>query len=321
MAMAVQVAAARSRRHMRGSSLPASGGSAAVPLRQRGVVRDLVRLPERVDLGRFSKADGAWQIDWKRAHEDALRVLATIDFSQRDLVMWIPGTDATGVHHDFAIGAEYAWRGHDVSVTSLQYEASWQLRRSLPTGLATMKLVMEGIRQILAQRGDAAQHRLLLAGLSQGAWIIGETIADPTYGPMITRAILVGHPWLAAHQYAHGEDPRVRVIDHVDDQISMPVKGSAATGLDAMIAVRTGQMMKGANLLKVVKAIAANPIHGWLLLQTQMREIEWLRPLLRNPHDYNADMPRMAEYLRTGVLTTTSEELDDAERARKAASR
>ena len=69
---------------------------------QRSLVRTLPRaalagwvLPDRVELGTFSKADGPWTVDWVRAKRDALTALAAIDFSQPEIVVWVPGTDAT----------------------------------------------------------------------------------------------------------------------------------------------------------------------------------------------------------------------------------
>ncbi|MCW2927851.1 MAG: hypothetical protein JWM86_1819 [Thermoleophilia bacterium] len=279
-----------------------------------------VRLPQRVALGDFSRAEGPWEIDWMRARADAEAALAAIDFSRPEIMMWIPGTDGKGVHHDFQLAADYLYgaRPTGLSLTALPYEASWSLRRSLPTGLATMKLLLHGIKERFAQIEAAGRPRpkLLLAGLSQGAWIIGEAMADPELTGLVTRAITVGHPWMARHQYGDGHEPRVRVIGHVGDQITMEVAGSVGTGLDAMIAVRTGQIGKG--LGSVVRAILANPLHGVLLLQNQLRNLGWLRPYLSDPHEYSMEMPRMVRYLRDGVLDASNEELDAARKARRA---
>lgn len=277
------------------------------------------QLPATMSLGTFSRAAGPWTVEWERAHADAQKVLDSIDFSRRDIVIWVPGTDATSVHHDFAQAMRYQFDAESPALVHMQYEASWSLRRSVPTGLATMKLVLEGIRQRLAQRGDAAQHRVLLAGESQGAWIIGEAIADPKVGPVVSRVALMGHPWLAAHHYDRGQDPRVREINHLSDQIAMKVSGDPGVGLDAMIAVRTGVLFQGNNLMTLMKAVLANPIHGVLLLQNQLREIPVLRPILHDPHKYSVEMPRLVNFLRTGVLDTTDEEIDDAKKARKRA--
>ncbi len=273
-------------------------------------------LPERLELGTFSRAGGSWNVDWAEARADAIRTLRSIDFAQRDIVIWAPGTDGKGVHTDFKNAVNGIYHGRDVSLTHLHYDASWDLRSSLPTGLATMKLVLEGIRQRLAAMPAAERPRVLLGGLSQGAWIIGEAIADPRVGSVVTRAITAGHPWLAKTQYTNGHDPRVRVINHNGDQITMTVKGDAGVGMDAMAAVKTGKF--GEQFGTVVKAILANPLQGVLLLHTMVRDsAPWLRPYLRDAHVYGGDMWRMVDYLRTGTLVATDEELDDRKHGRR----
>ena len=172
-----------------------------------------------------------------------------------------------------------------------------------------MRLVLEGIR---ARGGD---HRVLLSGESQGAWIIGEAAADPALGSVIHRAFLVGHPWLAKTQYTDGHDPRIKVLNHHGDQITLEIKGSARVGMDAMTAVKTGKL--GSDFGTVAKAILANPLHGVLLLQTQLRSVPWLRPYLRDPHMYGLEMPRMVHYLQTGILDLTDEEIDDRKHGRR----
>jgi hypothetical protein len=310
--------------HARGiahSTTPLLAGTRA-RVRARGrdeEERDVPRshaLPAQMDLGVFSKAGGPWEVDWKAAHADAQATLASIDFTRSHVLIWVPGTDATGVHRDFQLAADYQYgRGGDVSVTALKYDAAWALRRSLPTGLATMKLVLEGIRQRLEAMPAAQRPKILLGGLSQGAWIIGEAAADPKLSGVITRAMLVGHPWLAKTQYTDDHDPRIKVLNHPGDQITMPVAGDAGVGLDAMIAVRTGKL--GSEFGTVAKAILANPLHGVLLLHTTIRDhIGWLRPYLRDPHQYGYEMSRLVRYLRTGTLDRSDAELDDLRNGR-----
>ncbi len=249
--------------------------------------------PRTFPIGPVSKAGGEWTVDWERAHADAQKVLDSIDFSKRDIVIWVPGTSNSGPHPAFEDAVTEAYRGQGSNLVALEYEASWHLRRSVPTGIATMRLVLEGIRA----RGGV--HRVLLAGESQGAWIIGETIADPAVSKVVDRAVLVGHPWLATHQYLHGEDPRVRVINHEGDQVTLPVKGDATAGLDAMLAIRTLDLSKTGALLK---AIAANPNHGWLMIKNLAYAIPFVKDLLRNPHVYDGEMSRAVEFLRHGTL-------------------
>ncbi|MCW2962403.1 MAG: hypothetical protein JWM90_2790 [Thermoleophilia bacterium] len=276
-----------------------------------------VKLPATLELGQFSKVEGGWRPDFEKAREYARKILATIDFSKRDIVLWVPGTDALGVHPDFTRAMKYLYQGGDVSLTAVDYEPTWSLRDSMPTGLATMKYVLDGIRQILAARGDTAQHRVLLGGLSQGAWVIGEAVADPKVGKIVSRAALIGHPWLAHHQYDEGQDPRVGVINHRGDQIAMPINGDAGEGMDTMTAVRTGKLKE--NLGLAAKVILKNPLHGVLLLQNMLHGVQAVRPFTRDPHQYDMEMPRLVNFLRTGVMDKSNEELDEEKRIKEQA--
>ncbi len=275
------------------------------------------QLPAQLPLGEFTKAQGEWTADWDRAHRDAAAALAQIDFTRGDLILWVPGTDCHSVHRDFERAVQYLYGvDGDYSLSYLPYEASWQFRTSVPTGLATLKLVLEGIRQRLdAMPQGSRRPRVLLAGTSQGAWLIGEALADPSVGSIVARAQLTGHPWLAKTQYVDGHDARVKELNHRLDQIAMPIKGDLTRGMDAMTAVRTGTLKQHLGL--VASAILANPIHGALLAQGYAREIPWLRPLLRDPHMYGYEMPRIVRWLRDGVWDSTDEELDDRERHRQ----
>jgi hypothetical protein len=279
----------------------APADSYATPARRvdpRVIDQGSARTYRTFEVGPVSKAGGEWTVDWERAHADAQKVLDAIDFSKRDIVVWVPGTSNHGPHRSFEAAVRDSYTGEGSNLVALEYEATWHLRRSVPTGVATMRLVLEGIR---ARGGD---HRVLLAGESQGAWIIGEVLADPAVTKVVDRAVLMGHPWLATHQYANGQDPRVRVINHEGDLVTMPVKGDPTVGLDAMLAIRTLDISKAGSL---VKGIALNPTHAVELLKSIAFAIPGLKSLMRNPHVYDGEMTRAVEFLRHGTLPVSSE--------------
>jgi hypothetical protein len=244
------------------------------------------------------KGGGEYVIDWERAYADAQRTLDAIDFSKHDIVIWAPGTSNHGPHPDFQAAVEDSYRGEGSNLVALEYEATWKLRNSLPTGIATMQLVLEGIRK---RGGD---HRVLLAGESQGAWIIGEVLAGNRFTDVVDRAVLLGHPWLAAHQYTKGEDARVRVINHAGDQVAAVVKGNPADAIDAMIGIRTLDFSK---LGSVVSALAHNPMQGVVMLMNIVYALPGLKSIVRNPHVYGPEMTRAVEYLRHGRLPFSAE--------------
>src|SRR4051812_36804331 len=68
-----------------------------------------VQLPATMQLGRFSRAEGPWQVDWRRAHTDAQAALDAIDFSKPEIMLWIPGTDGKGVLPVFDRAVRYVY--------------------------------------------------------------------------------------------------------------------------------------------------------------------------------------------------------------------
>lgn len=272
--------------------------AAPTPVDPRVLAQGSAKTYRTFEVANPSKAEGEWTVDWERAHADAQKVLDAIDFSKRDIVIWAPGTSNHGPHPAFEAAIRDAYQGDGSNLVALEYEASWHLRRSLPTGIATMRLVLEGIK---ARGGD---HRVLVSGESQGAWILGEVLADPAVSKVVDRAVLIGHPWLARHQYDRGQDTRVRVINHAGDQVTLPVRGSATDGLDAMLAIRTLDLSKAGAL---VKAIAHNPDHGVKMLLNIAYALPFVKSLLKNPHVYDGEMTRAVEYLRHGSLPFSAE--------------
>jgi hypothetical protein len=291
---------ARRKRHRAQAVVLAAAAPSAAPARvpSRVLTPAAAKTYRTFPVPQPSKAGGTWTVDWQRAHADAQKVLDAIDFSKRDIVIWAPGTSNHGPHPAFEDAVTEAYRGEGSNLVALEYEATWNLRSSLPTGIATMRLVLEGIK---ARGGD---HRILLSGESQGAWIIGEVLADPAVSSIVDRAVLVGHPWLAAHQYDKGQDARVRVINHDGDMVAMPVKGDPTVGLDAILAIRTLDVTLAGSL---VKGIFANPKQGVELLKSLIFAVPGLKSLVKNPHVYDGEMSRVVEFLRHGRLPISDE--------------
>lgn len=244
----------------------------------------------QIPLGTIMRGGGDFEVDWARAHADAQLTLQRMNLRSSKLVLWVAGTSNRGVHPAFQDAADEALRWFELgstSVSALVYEPTWDLRRSVGTGLATLLLVLQHLRRL------GYQGEVLVAGESQGAWIIGEALAHPQLGSVITRAALLGHPWLAAHQYPQST-ARVRVTNHVGDQVALPVKGDLAKALDAMVGVRLLQLGK---LDDAARVLAQNPEHAVALLRSAILALPGARALIRDPHNYSAEMTRVVEWL------------------------
>ncbi len=226
-----------------------------------------------------------------RARRDAAATIASLDLSRRDLVLWLPGTGSTRMYGPFESAVRATWNDNTASLAVMPYEASWNLRCSVPTGIMTLRLVLEEI----ARRGG--NHRIHLAGVSQGSWIIGEAMADPALRRLVHRAVLAGHPSFALHKYTSRTDPGIEVVNHMEDPVAHPLKGDPTATLDAVI---------GANLLKpaaipgIISTVLGNPQQLARLGVALLSQVPLLKAIAPNPHDYGAEMPAIASWLRHG---------------------
>lgn len=254
------------------------------------------------DTGPVSKAGGVWEADMLRARHDARIVLDAIDWSKPDIVLWVPGTDNHGIHPAFEDAARESWSDGSASLVHLRYPGTWDLRTSLPTGIATLKIVLAAIK---ARGGN---HRVLLAGESQGAWVIGEAMADPQMRSIVTRAIIFGHPFIASHHYDDGHDPGIAEIANRGDQITMPIHGDPGAALDAMTAIYTLKLWR---LGTIGRAMIENPAHIPMLAATFLRSFAPGGRLFKDPHDYTTHMPAAVEYLRFGTFNDGTDPASD----------
>jgi len=232
-------------------------------------------------------------IDWARARRDAAATLATIDWSRRDVLIWAQGTTPYGKLSTTPVDPAYAKAvesrfGVRASAIRLQYDAGLNIRQSVATGAATLKLVLAGIA---AHTGD---HRIFLIGVSQGAWVHSEALADPVVRGQVTRAVLLGHPSLAAHHYA--DDDTVVEINHANDQTTQPLNGDPNVALDAFAAMT---LPKLSNLDDIWAGLKENPR---FLLQEALVIGAFLMPWwFKSPHNYTPDMAAAVDYLADGT--------------------
>jgi hypothetical protein len=251
-------------------------------------------------------------VDMARATADANRVLAAIDWSRRDIVVWVPGTDGTTFMPKFAEGMRAAWQPGEGSAVSLDYQATWHLDTSEPTGEAALRLLLAGIE------AHAGQHRVLLAGLSQGAWIISDVLADPRYRRTVTRAIMFGHPQVSLKHFHDDEDPQVREISHPNDIIAMPITGPRERAIEAMTALQTGAILP--NLGLILSVVLANPKVGTEAIVGRLRGMHLLPKAKVDNHDYDAEYGEGAKWLHDGPAAATQAVVGAAGVSRPAAS-
>lgn len=154
------------------------------------------------------------------AEAAAQQTLSSIDFSQRDIVLWVPATNSHQIPAGFADSIATAWGHAGQRPNLVDYPASVDFNDSVSTGMETLARVIDGIEA----RGEG--HNIVLAGHSQGAWVIGEVMADERLRDRVDRAVMFGHPSMAGHHYANGGDDKVVEVNDQNDPFTHHLDGS-----------------------------------------------------------------------------------------------
>jgi hypothetical protein len=246
---------------------------------------------------RDATLDVPGKVDHARAQADAQKALEAIDWSKPDISLWVP---ATGSHEIPKAWRDAVEQGPDAARTSLSlvdYPAGMDFNDSVATGMETLRLVMAGI----AERGS--QYRVTLGGHSQGAWVIGDTIATPEVGRMVDKAVLYGHPAPASVDWSGDADPNVRQVDDPQDPFTWDVVG----GGDALNAIsdltkgttRDGSELDGEGTLSRLGTLAttvlANP--GFAAYLVGAHAIKDARASQADPHHYESQYADGAHFL------------------------
>ncbi len=146
--------------------------------------------------------------------------LAAIDWNKRDAVLYLRGI---GDETDWAtkMGPEMAKRLNrtDVSLSEVRYANVNTPGAGAESGEAVLTEVLRRIR------ARAPEMRIFLAGLSLGAWSIGDTLAaNPGLRQAVAGAALVAHTNMARAHYPT-DSGLVREFNLPGDNFSKPLRG------------------------------------------------------------------------------------------------
>jgi hypothetical protein len=217
-------------------------------------------------------------------------VLRDIDAHDRAIVIWVPGTSEYFIKPSFLKAAKRHLPG--LGVTMIPYEGTWRLSSSVPDGTA----VLAGVIRELRRRGD--KRPIVLAGESQGAWIISNVLADPTLAREVARAALWGHPAAAEHQ-KFGLPGQVREVNNPDDLITMPLDENASKVLESVEQLSRMRVLTGVAGLAQF-ALQRPEVVGRLATQWM-----WAVPVVgkshEDPHNYTKDFWRGARFLAQAI--------------------
>lgn len=223
-----------------------------------------------------------WEpVDLGAAVEHARTAVEHIDFSKRDIVLYVPGLKDVGVRPQLADAVERAgWS--DASLSAIDYGQSTNLWSAVPLGVATVGHVLDAVAA--RKRPD---QRVLVYALSGGAWATGIALADAARAAVVDKALLVGHPSYSPVHFPSAEvepDARIVEVNHPDDYVANAKLRGSERLRRGTLAAMYGAVK--APLLDVVTGVAMN-------LDTVLPPLvnKLARTYLgttRNPHGYDA---------------------------------
>lgn len=220
-----------------------------------------------------------------------MSTLATETTEVRDehaewLVVWVPGTFGHDVHEGF-LKAVDDHLGDDALVFSLAYPASADFDTSVPAGLLALSHLVGRLVE-----GKAAFQKIVLAGSSQGAWIIHDFIErDPNFRH-VYKTTTFGLPALSGHSPSPEND-----ADPVwDITSSYDAVGWGWSGSEARILYHISQATSGKpwHFIPLLPYLLLNPVNTAGFIGLCLTHFN--APRL-SPHDYTPAMPLAVAWL------------------------
>lgn len=184
------------------------------------------------------------------------RSLASIDWSKDSAVLYLRGI-GDDTDWDTKMGPEMAKRLNrtDVSLSEVVYGNINTPGAGSASGEAVLTEVLRQLRK------RAPHMRVFLAGLSLGAWSIGDTLAaNPALRQGIAGAALVAHTNMARAHYRM-DSGLIREFNLPGDNFSRPIKGPREKVLEAVDALYDG--IKPLTLIKHLPTMLQNPEIFW----------------------------------------------------------
>ena len=208
-------------------------------------------------------------------------------------MLWAQQTSASGskpIKASFAREVQRAL-GRRISLVRIESAATVEFTKNVATGAAALRMVLAAIA------ARAGRRAVVFGGLSQGSWVASEVFADPRYRALVARAVLFGHPGVAARHFA-GEPSASNILEvnHPDDQVTARVTGDPQVPMDAMSFATKPSL---GTLPGVLRMLVGNPAfigHELLSLGHLL-----LPGVIRGPHDYDSEMGTGVAFLRGGI--------------------
>ena len=217
-------------------------------------------------------------------------ILDDIDWDAPAITIWVPGTSEYWIKQRFLDELHAVAPGAHVSM--VPYESTWRFSTSVPDGVA----VLSGVLRAIAKR--AKGRPVLLAGESQGAWIISQALTDSALAQIVTRTAIWGHPAAAPQRF--GRAGQVREVNAPGDVVTMDLGPRPAEILAGVELLSRKQWLPG--LDQIAGYAVQNPAMVRKLITFWG---DYLRPASgagkRNDHDYDDDIANGVQHLLGGL--------------------
>ena len=230
--------------------------------------------------------------------QDRIRlVLADIDLSAPAIVIWVPGSSEYWIKQRFLDELHADLPRADV--TMIPYEATWRFSHSVPDGAAVLSGVLAELRR------RAPGRPVLLAGESQGAWVISTVLQDPAAAAQVTRTSIWGHPAAAPQEF--GRPGTVRETNSPSDIVTIPLGPDPGRVIQGVEALSSKHFATGLAIL------GSYAVQRPDMVVKLLRAISFAIPVIggeqRNAHDYDDDLGNGVAFLLAGLSPATRRRL------------
>lgn len=225
-----------------------------------------------------------------------------IDFGVDYLVVWVPGTGGHEVHPAFKDSCDKILK-NNYQLFVVEYPAQWDLENSVPAGIEKTKNLL---LDLVTRKGP--NQKVVVAGSSQGAWVLSDALDCEMAYKRIHRAVLMGHPGLdgTGDHVANIPGEKIWEINHPNDAVTYPWKGREREITKTLSSAMRGDI---SDIFKMLWIGVTHPVITYKIVKLLLYHARILR-FASSPHDYSQVMPLAVYWLVTEEKTWDEEKLE-----------
>lgn len=221
-----------------------------------------------------------------------------VDPTKTHIFVWVPGTGGHEVHESFeqAVHTQY---GDAAQIIKIDYPASWNFDDSVPVGEKALKDTLRTI-----SREKTPEQLVMVAGSSQGAWVIANVYTNTNYNDVfaagllpsvVHKTVLFGNPGVSesyAPESGWGESVW-ELNDAEHDAVTFGWPGSERRLVRAFVDIQKGQVWKVGTIMWEAIKHPVRAMRIMYLLAAYAGLVWWAD----SPHEYGRMMPLAVYWL------------------------